>query len=109
MHDVLRELKAKYRLAVLSNTNAVHIARLKTYSSLLDHFDYHIYSHEVGFIKPDREIFVHTCSVTGVCPDQLVFFDDAVYNIKAAREFGMHAYCVDCPRDAARVLQELIH
>jgi epoxide hydrolase-like predicted phosphatase len=50
-----------------------------------------VYSHEVGMAKPDPAIYELTASRLGVAPGEIVFLDDAVANVEAARAAGWHA------------------
>ena len=48
-----------------------------------------VYSHEVGLLKPDREIYALTCGLLAVEPHEAVFLDDIGRNLKTARALGM--------------------
>ena len=50
-----------------------------------------VYSHEVRLRKPDPAIYVLTAERLGVAPREIVFLDDVVTNIDAARRAGWHA------------------
>src|SRR5437764_4082532 len=56
--SLLEALAARYRLLLLSNTNALHFAMLReTYGHLLRHFHDLILSYEVRAMKPQPEIY----------------------------------------------------
>src|SRR5438128_148128 len=56
--SMLEGLAARYRLLLLSNTNALHFEMLRQhYGRLLSHFHDLILSYEVRAIKPQPEIF----------------------------------------------------
>ena len=61
--ELLRNLKEKYRLFLLSNTNLIHYRKfqqqiyLQTGGYLEDLFEKTYYSHTVGLSKPDVAIF----------------------------------------------------
>jgi HAD superfamily hydrolase (TIGR01509 family) len=59
---------------------------------VLDYFDHHVLSYEVGSLKPDRKIFEYAIAVSGHQPNTLFFTDDREENILAARQLGMHAH-----------------
>ena len=62
-------------------------------------------SSEVGFRKPDPEIFHHTLELLGgVAPTRTVFLDDYPGNIAAAERLGMQTVLVD---DPDRAISEL--
>jgi putative hydrolase of the HAD superfamily len=52
-------------------------------------FDEVVISGEVKMRKPDPEIFHHTLDLLKVNPEESVFVDDLVHNIKGASELGM--------------------
>ena len=54
-------------------------------------FDPIIYSHEVGLAKPDPAIFELAASLLGVAPAEMIFVDDVLGHIEAARSMGIHA------------------
>src|SRR5262249_29464942 len=76
----------------VSNTNEAHIEFIRSRYRVLDYFDQHICSYEVGSLKPDRKIFERAIQVSGHRPDELFFADDREENILAARQLGIHAH-----------------
>jgi glucose-1-phosphatase len=90
--DLLLALKRKYPLILVSNTNELHIDFVRTNYRILDYFDHHVLSYEVGSLKPDRKIFEYAIAVSGHEPEALFFIDDREENIVAARQLGMHAH-----------------
>jgi glucose-1-phosphatase len=90
--DLLLALKRKYPLILVSNTNELHIDFVRTNYRVLDYFDHHVLSYEVGSLKPDRKIFEYAIGVSGHEPEALFFIDDREENIVAARQLGMHAH-----------------
>lgn len=87
--ELLERLRRDYRIAVLSNCNAVHWRQLERVRGLA-HVAYS--SHLLGLVKPDVAIFRHVVSDLGVEPDQICFFDDTPPNVEAARAAGLRAY-----------------
>jgi putative hydrolase of the HAD superfamily len=55
--DLLKELKRRYPMILVSNTNEAHIGFIAERYAVLDYFDHKVYSFEVGAMKPDPEIF----------------------------------------------------
>jgi putative hydrolase of the HAD superfamily len=85
-------LKRRYRLLLLSNTNALHAAQFRSqFEATLCHFDALILSHEVGLRKPDRRIYQHCLSVAGRPAHECLFIDDLEANVQAARSCGWKA------------------
>ena len=52
--DLLRSLGRRYRLILLSNTNAIHFEMIRAHYPLLRHFHSFVLSYEVGAINPLR-------------------------------------------------------
>ncbi|MFA7297811.1 MAG: HAD family phosphatase [Dehalococcoidia bacterium] len=87
---------AGVRTAVLSNTNAAHWALIaegdarEAYPSVHRHA--HIFaSHLVGLTKPDPALFAAVEDATGVDAAHILYFDDVLPNIEAARARGWQA------------------
>ena len=55
--SLLANLKRRYRLMILSNTNPIHFHMIRANYPLLGHFDHYVLSYEVGALKPSEEIF----------------------------------------------------
>lgn len=88
----IESLKHSYMLAVLSNIGSR--ARLDTRflpGQLDSLFDVVIPSGEVGFVKPQPEIFQITAERLGVHPEECVMVDDIPEFCEAARSVGMQA------------------
>ena len=99
--ELLRALRGRYRLACLSNNNAVHWGRLCSAFGVDREFDAAYLSHQIGVMKPDRRAYEHVLSVERAPPQDIVFLDDNAENVDAARAVGMSAFrCVGI--DAAR-------
>ena len=103
--DLVRRLRREgVGTACLSNTNALHWERLLS----PDHYpavaslDRHFSSFEIGANKPDEAAFR---TVAEAYPEaRVVFFDDALANVEAARRFGWDAYRVDPEGDPAEFM-----
>jgi putative hydrolase of the HAD superfamily len=91
----LKALKHKYRLFLLSNTNAIHLRefqeRLKKLSGgyLEDIFEKTYYSHAVGLRKPHAEIYRLVIEENGLNPSETLFIDDTASNFSGAEEVGL--------------------
>ena len=86
---IIRSLKGKKRLGLLSNTNPLHFDYVLSMFPVLRAFDRWILSHEVGFKKPAREIFQAAIDWAGVEPEQILFIDDMKGHVEAAISLGM--------------------
>ena len=89
---LLTELRQRHRIGCLSNSNELH---WKKFDGLEGHFDVALSSHLIGVIKPDRECFERALSECGVEASEVLFFDDAIANVRAAKHLGMRAVHVN--------------
>lgn len=80
-------------VAVLSNTNETHWSYIfdGRYCVLKRYFDDYVLSHEVGFAKPEKDIFEVACRRADVAPEEIFFVDDREDNVAAARDVGIDA------------------
>ena len=75
--SMLEGLHRRYRLVLVSNTNALHFEMLRdTYRHLLRHFDDLVLSHEVRAMKPRPEIFQAAVERAGCRPEECFYTDD---------------------------------
>ncbi len=87
---ILDSLAERFRLALLSNTNAVHWIYAKShYAALLDKVKPHFVSFELGMMKPQPEIFRHVVAALGVEPKDCLLIDDNEANGQGARRVGL--------------------
>ncbi len=91
--------------ACLSNTNDNHWQAMidPTHPNALplDKLNHRFASHLVRDRKPNPTIYQHVEQTTGLPPGAILFFDDVLENIEAARARGWHACQVTDPDDPA--------
>jgi len=82
-------LAPHYPLAIISNTNDAHITYAEGAFSFFSLFPARIYSHEVGAMKPQPEIYERAREAVG-SPDrtEMLFIDDLEANILGAVALG---------------------
>jgi putative hydrolase of the HAD superfamily len=100
--ELLGALRLQHRLACLSNTNAVHWARL---TDVQKQFDACFASHLIGHMKPAPAAYAHVLRALEVAPREVWFFDDLAANVVAAREAGINAFHVSGFDDLAPILR----
>ena len=88
---LLEGLRRRYRLLLLSNTNAIHFAMVRENYPMLRHFDDFILSHEVGAMKPDPRIYQAAIERAGCLPEECFFTDDIAPFVEGARRAGIDA------------------
>jgi putative hydrolase of the HAD superfamily len=87
---MLAGLSGRYRMVLLSNTNALHFAMIREwYPHLLRHFDALVLSYEVGAMKPRADIFKAAVAAAECAPEECFYTDDIVAYVEAARAYGI--------------------
>ena len=88
--SMLEGLHQRYRLVLVSNTNALHFEMLRVaYDHLLRHFDHLVLSHEVHAMKPDAAIFRVALEYAGCLPGECFYTDDIAAYVEAACRMGI--------------------
>ncbi len=90
--EIIKQIRDndRYKLLALSNLNLSHWDYIqKKKWEFIDYFDELILSHEIHLIKPDPKVFNYTIQKAGCKPNQIVFIDDGLNNIRSARELGI--------------------
>lgn len=110
---LLHRMKERYRIFLLSNTNAIHFEgfnRIILEQHGIDNFAslFHkaYYSHELGMRKPDAEIFEWVLKDQGLAKEETVFIDDSIQHVEGAQTTGLKALFKDAGRDVTEVLDE---
>lgn len=89
---VIEALHGRVPLIVLSNTNAMHYAHVRTLLPILDRFDAVLTSHELGLVKPDAPIYETALARAGVAPNEAAFFDDLAGHVEGAQRVGIRGF-----------------
>jgi len=89
--SMLEGLAARYRLLLLSNTNAIHFEMVRATYPLLRHFHDLILSYEVKAMKPDPRIFHEAVARAGCSPEECFYTDDIAAYVEGARQIGIDA------------------
>lgn len=111
--ELLKELRQKYNLYLLSNTNpsVMGWADSKNFTPeglpISAYFDKSYFSYKVGYAKPDKEIFDYIIEDSGLIPSETLFFDDGKSNIEAAAKLGFQGYLVDQDENLRKVFEKI--
>jgi putative hydrolase of the HAD superfamily len=89
--DLLRRLRRRYSLYLLSNTNEIHFDYVKKTVPVLSVFDECIVSYKVGVMKPDPRIYEEALRRSGLTAGACLFVDDQMPNVEGAIHVGMRA------------------
>jgi HAD superfamily hydrolase (TIGR01509 family) len=88
---LLPQLKKKFKLILLSNTNSIHQKYGWGGYKFLRHFDKLILSHEVGAVKPEEKIYKKVETFTQMPSAQHIFIDDISEYVEGAKKMGWDA------------------
>ncbi|MCF8243212.1 MAG: HAD family phosphatase [Melioribacteraceae bacterium] len=86
--SLLPQLKEKYQLVLLSNTNDIHKKYGWEKYDFLKHFDKLILSHEIGAVKPEEKIYKAVEQFTQKPADEHIFIDDIKEYVDAAKNLN---------------------
>ena len=96
---LLKKLKKKYRLFLLSNTNAIHIKAFGKIIQSADEenifdaiFEHQYYSSEMGMRKPNSDCFQSVLEKSSLDPFETLFIDDSIQHVQGARKLKIKAY-----------------
>jgi HAD superfamily hydrolase (TIGR01509 family) len=104
--DLLDQVRKKYRVAFLSNSNEVHAELIpRQFASLFRRDDRFVFSYRFKVAKPDPEMFRRALEVIGAMPQHVVFVDDLIENVLAARSVGLRSFQFV---DTESLIQELV-
>ena len=94
--EFLDQIKGKYKLFLLSNTNFIHMEAFnKIYHSqprdkeFDAYFNKAFYSCRMGFRKPDDVCYACLINEVNINPEKTLFIDDSLGNIAAAKRAKM--------------------
>jgi putative hydrolase of the HAD superfamily len=89
--------QAGFRLGILSNMGDGVLDYMRPRFPWLAHFDHLTWSCELGVVKPDPAIYLHTVKKLNVSPDRALFIDNLQKNIVGAEAVGLHAALFESP------------
>jgi putative hydrolase of the HAD superfamily len=101
-------LRPHYRTGILSNSFVGAREREQEAYGFEEMCDVIVYSHEVGYLKPDHRIYRLVCDRLDVAPEDAVLLDDVQANVDGARAVGMRAITFANNEQAIAELQALL-
>lgn len=116
VNDALRELKVKFKLAILSNSDDDLIQAVLP--GMPPVFDHVITAEDVGAYKPDRKMYSAAVERLGGEGSEVMHVARSQYDVKAALDYGMEGTWVNRageawqygarPRNTVNDIQELV-
>jgi HAD superfamily hydrolase (TIGR01509 family) len=102
--QLVRATRRKVPVGYLSNTNSMHWDEHFSRWPLCAEFDHRFLSFELGWLKPDRELFDGVAALLDISPSRVLFLDDNQINVDGAREAGFTAERVQGVTEAEAAL-----
>ena len=104
MVELVRQLKEKYKVYLLSNAPGEFLHEILTKNNLYPLFDRMFISSEIKLAKPSRDFFEYCISKIGEPKEAMIFTDDNIKNVTAAREVGIDTiHFIGCEDYKARI------
>lgn len=92
MIELVRALRGRFPLYLLSNTNCLHVEGLFRDFEFFTLFNGATYSHVAGASKPEARIFEIACQEHELTPATTFFIDDLPANIATAKQLGFQTH-----------------
>ena len=109
--ELILELRGKYMVYLLSNTNSIHWDYVCNNAfnyrgfRVNDYFEETFLSFEMHLAKPDKAIFEKVLHEANLLPEETLFIDDSEANCKAAEELGIHAHHYHIGEDLSKIFE----
>lgn len=102
--SLLPQLKSKYKLVLLSNTNVIHKKYGWEKYNFLTYFDYLVLSYEVKSVKPEKEIYLFAQNIYNNAPNEIFYIDDIKEYINAAQALGWNTFHFDTQENCTKFI-----
>ena len=112
--EVLKKIKDKFKIFLLSNTNSIHIEKIidnlgvKKYNEFYNLFDKVYYSHEIKLRKPNSDIFRLVIKENNLSIKNTLFIDDSIQHIESAKKIGLKTYHLDGKETLESIFPDII-
>jgi putative hydrolase of the HAD superfamily len=103
----LERLSKNYRLALLSNTDSIHMSHGEALFPFFRFFPIRIYSFRLGASKPSPLIYHEALRACKVRAEETVYIDDVVAYAEAAQRLGMTGVVFESPEQLQVDLRKL--
>jgi putative hydrolase of the HAD superfamily len=104
--QLVERLKQRYRVLLLSNTNAIHVPafteivrRENAIADFKSLFHGAYYSCEIGLRKPQAAAYHHVLDLHGADHASTLFIDDSIQHVHGARAAGLQAEHLELERE----------
>ena len=112
--EILKNIKDKFSIFLLSNTNSIHIEKIinklgeKKYEEFYNLFEKVYYSHQVKLRKPNSDIFKLVIKENCLSIKNTLFIDDSIQHIESAKKIGLKTYHLDGNKTLESIFPDII-
>lgn len=92
VYELARGLKKRYKVALLSNINVLHLEHIKKRFPVLDAFHNVITSYESGMIKPEIRLYSKALEILGAEAADTFYTDDRPELVESAKSLGIRGF-----------------
>ena len=93
VEQLAKTLRQKwYKIWICSNNFPSRVRELDKKFHFLDNFDVHIFSYEVGAMKPDQKIFQILIDKSGVEASKIIYSDDKEEKLEWAKKLWIQTF-----------------
>jgi putative hydrolase of the HAD superfamily len=103
----LKRLKIHNKMILLSNTDVERFGFIKKKFPEIFLFDDYVLSFEVGYRKPQPEIYMEAIKKARVRAEECVLLDDLLENVEGAQKLGMNAILYGLQTDLETEMKQL--
>ena len=100
-------LNKDFYIGILSNISEFDVIQLREHLDL-SKFDYLFFSTQLGIQKPNDEIYKNVLEKTNLLPNNILFIDDRIENIKVANKYGWNT-CLATGNEIDKIRTEIVN
>jgi glucose-1-phosphatase len=105
---LLADAARRFPLYAFSNSNREHeLCWSRRFTGVLRYFHEIYVSSTIGLRKPEAEAYNYVVKAIGTSAERIVFFDDVLENVDAARACGLQAFQVKSAADVADAVAKI--
>jgi len=90
LFSFIKKLKKNYKIGLISNTGKLHENYVFQKYKLKNLFSIRVFSYEIKSRKPDKKIYLAALKKLKAKPEEVIFVDDRIENVRGARKLGLY-------------------
>lgn len=108
-YQAVAKIKEKYKVYLLSNTNAVHFAKFQPEcEDVFSIMDGLLLSYKLGSVKPEKAIYESALKCVGLTAEECIFADDMQQNLDMAQQLGINTKLISSDFTVLDFANELV-